>query len=372
MIVYGLNPVLEALRAGRVRAIRLGTASSPRTAEVRRLATAAGTPVTRVPTEVLDRVTGGAVHQGVVADVAILAPLTLDELIAGATAPALLLVLDGIEDPQNLGAILRAAEAAAVDGVIRQTRRAAPLGRVAKTSAGALTHDASFVLTNVVAEEATITSITVTNGDRFAVVEPSDPDADLVLASGDTADLVIRFDSDDATYATYSSTVTINFSDGKQTTFQVQGKHVDEPVIALVTSRSRVLVGTETPSVDLGTRTEIGLEDTWTFTLRIVRQSGNERALTISQITLQDDDEFYELVTPSSTPFVIEEDVDPYTVTVNFLGAASTGTYVLDATIVTDAFDGELDFELRELDPQRFRALRQHAAHFLIFSLRQV
>ena len=140
VIVYGLNPVLEALRAGRVRAIRLGTASSPRTAEVRRLATAAGTPVTRVPTEVLDRVTGGAVHQGVVADVAILAPLTLDELIAGATAPALLLVLDGIEDPQNLGAILRAAEAAAVDGVIRQTRRAAPLGRVAKTSAGALTH----------------------------------------------------------------------------------------------------------------------------------------------------------------------------------------------------------------------------------------
>ncbi len=140
MIVYGLNPVLEALRAGRVRAIRLGTASSPRTAEVRRLATAAGTPVTRVPTEVLDRVTGGAVHQGVVADVAIPAPLTLDELIAGATTPALLLVLDGIEDPQNLGAILRAAEAAAVDGVIRQTRRAAPLGRVAKTSAGALTH----------------------------------------------------------------------------------------------------------------------------------------------------------------------------------------------------------------------------------------
>ena len=52
----------------------------------------------------------------------------------------MLLVLDGIEDPQNLGAILRAAEAAAVDGVIRQTRRAAPLGRVAKTSAGALTH----------------------------------------------------------------------------------------------------------------------------------------------------------------------------------------------------------------------------------------
>jgi 23S rRNA (guanosine2251-2'-O)-methyltransferase len=140
MIVYGLNPVLEALRAGGVRAIRLGTASSSRTAEVRRLAAAAGTPVTRVSPEVLDRATGGAVHQGVVADVAASAPLTLDELIAGATDPALLLVLDGIEDPQNMGAILRAAEATAVDGVIRQNRRAAPLGRVAKTSAGALTY----------------------------------------------------------------------------------------------------------------------------------------------------------------------------------------------------------------------------------------
>lgn len=140
MIVYGVNPVLEALRAGRVRAIRVGTASSARTAEVRRLAAAVGTPVTRVPTEVLDRVTGRAVHQGMVADVTAPAPLNLDELISGATDPALLLVLDGIEDPQNLGAILRIAEAAGVDGVIRQTRRAAPLGRVAKSSAGALTH----------------------------------------------------------------------------------------------------------------------------------------------------------------------------------------------------------------------------------------
>ena len=106
----------------------------------RRLAAEAGTPVTRVPSEVLDRATGGAVHQGVVAEVAAPAALTLTELVEGANDPALLLVLDGIEDPQNLGAILRSAEAAAVDGVIRQTRRAAPLGRVAKTSAGALTH----------------------------------------------------------------------------------------------------------------------------------------------------------------------------------------------------------------------------------------
>ncbi len=140
VIVYGVNPVLEALRAGRVRGIRFGPASSARAAEVRRLAAAAGTPVTSVRTEVLDRASGGAVHQGVVAEVTQPASMTLAELIEGASAPALLLVLDGIEDPQNLGAILRVAEAAAVDGVVRQTRRAAPLARVAKSSAGALAH----------------------------------------------------------------------------------------------------------------------------------------------------------------------------------------------------------------------------------------
>ena len=140
VIVYGINPVLEALRAGRVRAIRIGAAATSKTAEIRRLAAAAGTPMVRVSAEALDRCTGGAVHQDVAAEVTPPAPLTLDELIDRASDPALLLVLDGVEDPGNLGAILRTAEAAAVDGVIRQTRRAAPLGRVAKTSAGALTH----------------------------------------------------------------------------------------------------------------------------------------------------------------------------------------------------------------------------------------
>jgi len=140
MIVYGINPVLEALRAGRVHAIRIGAAASSKTAEIRRLAEVAGTPMVRVSAEALDRCTGGAVHQDVVAEVVPPAPLSLWELIDRASDPALLLVLDGVEDPGNLGAILRTAEAVAVDGVIRQTRRAAPLGRVAKASAGALTH----------------------------------------------------------------------------------------------------------------------------------------------------------------------------------------------------------------------------------------
>jgi len=139
MIVYGVNAVIEALRSGQVRAVRVATEGG-RLAEVRRLATARGVPVARVAVEALDRVAGGAVHQGVAADVAASEPLALEELIGQAADPALLLVLDGIEDPQNVGAILRAGDAAGVDGVVRQTRRAAALATVAKTSAGAVAH----------------------------------------------------------------------------------------------------------------------------------------------------------------------------------------------------------------------------------------
>jgi 23S rRNA (guanosine2251-2'-O)-methyltransferase len=67
--------------------------------------------------------------------------VTIDELIAGAAAAPLIVVLDGIEDPHNLGAILRTVDAAGADGLIRQSRRAAPLGgAAAKASAGAVAH----------------------------------------------------------------------------------------------------------------------------------------------------------------------------------------------------------------------------------------
>ena len=139
MIVYGVNPVLEALRAGRVRTVRLASISR-KTAEVRRLAAERGIPVVRVPAAALDRAAAGGAHQGVAADAAPPEAVTLPALIGGLRAPALLLVLDGVEDPRNLGAVLRSAEAAGVDGVVRQTRRAAPLGQVEKSSAGAASH----------------------------------------------------------------------------------------------------------------------------------------------------------------------------------------------------------------------------------------
>ncbi len=139
MIVYGVNPVLEALRAERVRTVRLAS-DSRKTAEIRRFAQESGIPVVRVPPAALDRMAGGAAHQGVAADVDPPEAVSLEALIGGLREPALLLVLDGIEDPGNLGAILRSAEAAGVDGVVRQTRRAAPLGQVEKASAGAASH----------------------------------------------------------------------------------------------------------------------------------------------------------------------------------------------------------------------------------------
>jgi 23S rRNA (guanosine2251-2'-O)-methyltransferase len=142
VIVYGINPVLEALRAGRVRALRVGDRSGDRVRELLAVASQRGVRVQRVPGDELARLAGGGVHQGVVADVDDAATdYSVAELISGAADVPLLVVLDGIEDPQNLGAILRTADAAGVDGVVMQSRRSAALGgAAAKASAGAVAH----------------------------------------------------------------------------------------------------------------------------------------------------------------------------------------------------------------------------------------
>jgi 23S rRNA (guanosine2251-2'-O)-methyltransferase len=141
MIIYGINPVLEALRTGRVEAVHVATRSDRRIAAVLERAGAAGVAVTRVEPAHLDRLARGGVHQGVVATLRDVEALTVEELVAAATPPALLMVLDGIEDPHNVGAILRSVDAAGAHGVIRQSRHAAPLdGAAAKASAGAVAH----------------------------------------------------------------------------------------------------------------------------------------------------------------------------------------------------------------------------------------
>jgi 23S rRNA (guanosine2251-2'-O)-methyltransferase len=141
MLIYGVNPVLESLRAGRVRVVRVATPVRDRVREVRDLASSLGVPVEAVGALDLDRATRGGVHQGVAAEVDEARDFSVGELVAGAAGPPLVVVLDGIEDPHNLGAILRTADAVGADGVVRQTRHAARLdGAAAKASAGAVAH----------------------------------------------------------------------------------------------------------------------------------------------------------------------------------------------------------------------------------------
>ena len=143
MLIYGINAVTEALRAGRVVSMRTGRRNDQRVMQVIALAERASVPVRRVADDELDRASGGSLHQGVIAEVGDRRAIELHDLISDAeqTPPALIVVLDGIEDPHNFGAILRSVDAAGAHGVVRQTRRSAPLGGVAaKASAGALAH----------------------------------------------------------------------------------------------------------------------------------------------------------------------------------------------------------------------------------------
>jgi len=142
MVIYGINPVLEALRAGRVRSIRVSPRGDDRLAAVIRLAEENGIAIRRVsPAELTRAARGVDRHQGIVAEVPDAPGVGVDDLVAEAAGAPLIVVLDGIEDPHNLGAILRTVDAAGADGVVRQSRHAAPLGGVAaKASAGATAH----------------------------------------------------------------------------------------------------------------------------------------------------------------------------------------------------------------------------------------
>ena len=145
-LVYGKNPVLEALRAGREVKRLLVMASArpePRLEEILALARERAIAVEETDRRRLDDVTHTDTHQGVVAYVGRRRYLELADLLkelAGDVAP-MLLVLDGIQDPQNLGSICRSAEAAGVSGLLLPKHRAAEITpAVAKASAGAVEH----------------------------------------------------------------------------------------------------------------------------------------------------------------------------------------------------------------------------------------
>ena len=151
MLIYGLNPVLEALRAGRVRRLKVGARGDRRVDEAVALAKQRGVAVERVDAQALERIARGGVHQGIVAELEPLRDYSILELIeAAAPEHALLVVLDGVEDPHNLGAIVRSVDAAGGHGIVRQARHAASLdGVAAKASAGALTHVRIATVVNI-------------------------------------------------------------------------------------------------------------------------------------------------------------------------------------------------------------------------------
>jgi 23S rRNA (guanosine2251-2'-O)-methyltransferase len=143
--VYGRRPVLELLQAGRrsVHKLWIAEGIAGRVIdEIYQAARAQGVPVLHAPMYDLDRRVRGH-HQGVVAQVSAVEYLDLEVLLAAlpAETPALLVVLDEIQDPQNVGAILRNASFFGASGVILPRWRSAPVGEAAvRASAGAAEH----------------------------------------------------------------------------------------------------------------------------------------------------------------------------------------------------------------------------------------
>jgi 23S rRNA (guanosine2251-2'-O)-methyltransferase len=150
MIIYGLHPVLEALRAGRARRIRVAARHDRRVQQVLQLAARVRVPVDHVELRDLERLSRGGLHQGVAAEVEDVVAHTVAELVAGAETAALIVVVDGVEDPHNFGAILRVADAAGVHGIVRQERHSAAVdGAAARASAGALAHVKIATVVNI-------------------------------------------------------------------------------------------------------------------------------------------------------------------------------------------------------------------------------
>ncbi|MDT5156355.1 MAG: rRNA (guanosine2251-2-O)-methyltransferase [Acidobacteriota bacterium] len=158
--VFGVQPVLEALRAG-ARPIERVTvaegAHETRLREILEIARYADIPIRRVPRTELQRLAQGANHQGVVATIAAARYTPSDELLDALTArmetsePPLAVILDGVEDPRNLGAIIRTVECAGAHGVFVPERRAAGLTEtVAKAAAGALEYVPVARVSNIV------------------------------------------------------------------------------------------------------------------------------------------------------------------------------------------------------------------------------
>ncbi len=153
-IIIGRNPVLEALAAGRtIEKLIIGKGAEGSVKKILGIAKDRGITVTFAEKNTLDRIAGSGVHQGVAAYVSAHEYSELEDLFQAAMQSGedpFFVILDGIEDPHNLGAVLRTADAAGAHGVIIPKRRSAGLTEtVAKASAGAIEYVPVVKVTNI-------------------------------------------------------------------------------------------------------------------------------------------------------------------------------------------------------------------------------
>lgn len=157
-VLYGFHSVYEALRAGRRKFESLllsDRRDDPRAEKVGDLARRQGIPIQEAARETLDRLAQGGNHQGIAARVSAFPVKPAEDLwgdIRERSAPFFILIAESIEDPHNLGALIRTALCAGVDYiVVPKDRSAQPTPAVSRTSAGAMEHADVFIATNLAA-----------------------------------------------------------------------------------------------------------------------------------------------------------------------------------------------------------------------------
>jgi 23S rRNA (guanosine2251-2'-O)-methyltransferase len=212
-VVYGMNPVRELLRSGAEGLSELWLAEGgdrPKAfSDLEREARERGAKVRVAPRTKLDRLAGVTHHQGIVAVVADYRYHEVEEILAiaaGSGRPPLLVLLDGVEDPHNLGAIVRSAHALGAHGVVMPRDRAAGVTpSAAKASAGAVEHVAIARVTNLVRcieelREAGIWTVAaVPDGDRdLASVDLRGPIALVLGGEGQGIRPLVRKNCDHA------------------------------------------------------------------------------------------------------------------------------------------------------------------------------
>jgi 23S rRNA (guanosine2251-2'-O)-methyltransferase len=182
-VIFGFHTVLARLRADPKSVLEVFLDEARKDARAKDFAAAvesAGARLMRVPSNRLEGMAGGGRHQGVVARVQVNAQKqTLEELLEGLRVPPLLLVLDGITDPHNLGACLRVANAAGAHAVIAPKDHAAGINAtVSKVASGAAEITPYFMVTNLARTLADLK-------DRNIWIVGSDAKADMTLFDAD-------------------------------------------------------------------------------------------------------------------------------------------------------------------------------------------